>query len=83
MLLRTYNPKLLSLPIINIHQHPLTNVPTNYQLLTPYSFRDIARIRFYRSKSLQQGQSHYSKVKGTIKVTPCRCTPKPPNQYPY
>ena len=35
---------------------PLTNVPTKYQLPTPYGFRDIARIRFYRSRSLQQGQ---------------------------
>ena len=36
--------------------HPLTNVPTKYQLPTPYSFQDIARTRFYRSRSLQQGQ---------------------------
>ena len=38
------------------HLHPLTNVPTKYQLPTPYSYRDIARTRFYRSRSLQQGQ---------------------------
>ena len=38
------------------HLHPLTNVPTNYQLPTPYSIRDIARTRFYRSRSLRQGQ---------------------------
>ena len=38
------------------HLQPLTNVPTKYQLPTPYSFRDIARTRFYRSRSLQQGQ---------------------------
>ena len=38
------------------HLLPLTNVPTKYQLPTPYSFRDIARTRFYRSRSLQQGQ---------------------------
>ena len=43
------------------HLHPLTNVPTKYELPTPYSFRDIARTRFYRSRSLRQGQ---------IKVTP-------------
>ena len=43
------------------HQHPLTNVPTKYQLPTPYGFRDIAQTRFYRSRSLWQGQ---------IKVTP-------------
>ena len=36
--------------------HPLTNVPTKYQLPTPYSFRDIARTRFSNSKSLRQGQ---------------------------
>ena len=29
------------------------------------------------------GQGHYGKVKGKIKVTQGRCTPTPPNQYPY
>ena len=38
------------------HLHPLTNVPSKYQLPTPHGFRDIARIRFYRSRSLWQGQ---------------------------
>ena len=38
------------------HLHLLTCVPTKYQLPTPYGFRDIARTRFYRSRSLQQGQ---------------------------
>ena len=38
------------------HLQPLTNVPTKYQLSTPYGFRDIARTRFYRSRSLWQGQ---------------------------
>ena len=33
--------------------HHLTNVPSKYQLPTPYSFRDIARTRFYRSRSLR------------------------------
>ena len=51
------------------HLHPLTNVYTKYQLPTPYSFRDIARTRFYKPRSLRQGQ---------IKVTPT-----PPNQCPY
>ena len=37
------------------HLQPLTNVPTKHQLPTTYSFRDIARIRVYRSRSLQQG----------------------------
>ena len=34
----------------------LINVPTKHQLPTPYGFRDIARITFYRSRSLRQGQ---------------------------
>ena len=34
------------------HPHPLTNAPNKYQLPTPYSFRDRARTRFYRSRSL-------------------------------
>ena len=38
------------------HLQPLTNVPTKYQLPTLYGFRDIARTRFYRSRSLWQGQ---------------------------
>ena len=38
------------------HLHPLANVPTKYQLPTPYGFRDIARTRFYRSRPLRQGQ---------------------------
>ena len=29
------------------HLHPVTNVPTKYQLPTPYGFRDIIRTRFY------------------------------------
>ena len=40
----------------NANLLPLTNVPTKYQLPTPYGFRDIARTRFYRSRSLRQGQ---------------------------
>ena len=38
------------------HLQLLTNVPTKYQLPTPYGFRDIAQTKFYRSRSLQQGQ---------------------------
>ena len=38
------------------HLHPLSNNPIKYQLHTPYGFRDIARTRFYRSRSLWQGQ---------------------------
>ena len=38
------------------HLQPLTNVPTKHQLPTTYGFRDVARTRFYRSGSLQQGQ---------------------------
>ena len=36
------------------HVKPSTNVPTKYQLPTPYFFQDIARTRFYRSMSLRQ-----------------------------
>ena len=50
------------------HLQPSANVPTKYQLPRPYGFRDIAQTRFYRSRSLWQGQ---------IKVRP-RCTPTPP-----
>ena len=50
-----------------------TNVTTKYQPPTPYSFRDIAQTRFYRSRSLPQDQ---------IMVTPQRCTPTTPNQCP-
>ena len=38
------------------HLLPPTNVPTKYQLPTPYAFQDIARTRFYQSRSLRQGQ---------------------------
>ena len=46
------------------HLLPPTNVLTKYQLPTPYSFRNIAQTRFYRSRSLRQGskvksRSHY------------------------
>ena len=58
------------------HLHPLTNIPTRYQLPTPYGFRDIARTRFSNSRSLRQ-------VKGQIKVTLWCCTPTLPNQYSY
>ena len=39
------------------HLQPPTNVPTKHKLPTPYGFRDIIRTRFYRSRSLRQGQS--------------------------
>ena len=38
------------------HLQQPTNVPTKYEHPTPYSFRDIARTKFYRSSSLQQAQ---------------------------
>ena len=43
------------------HLHPLTNVPTKYQIPTPYGSGDIAQTRLSNSNSLWQGQ---------IKVTP-------------
>ena len=42
---------------------PQDNVPTNQQLPTPYDFRDIAWTRFYRSRSLWQGQTRGSLAK--------------------
>ena len=40
------------------HLHALTNVPTKYQLPTPffYDFPDIAQTRFYHLRSPWQGQ---------------------------
>ena len=38
------------------HPQPLTNVPTKYQLLTPYGFRDVAWTRFYMLRTLRQDQ---------------------------
>ena len=40
----------------NRHLQPPSNIPTKYQLPTPYGFRDISRIRFYRSRLLRQGE---------------------------
>ena len=42
-----------------VHLQPPTNVHAKYQLPTPYGFRDIAQRRFYRSRSLRQGQRSY------------------------
>ena len=58
------------------HLQPPTNVPTKYQLPTPYRFRDIARTRFYRSRSLRQGQR--SNQGHTVMVHTFT-----PNQCPY
>ena len=59
-----------------LHLHPLTNVPTTYQLPTPYGFQDIARTRFYRSRSLQQGQKS---IQGHTMMLPTYTR----NQCPY
>ena len=58
------------------HLQPSTNVSFKYQLPTPYGFQDIAQTRFYRSRSLQQGQ--WSNQGHTM-----TCTPTLPNQCPY
>ena len=58
------------------HLRPPTNVPTKYQLPTPYGFRDKARTRFSNSRSLWQGQR-------SNQGHPRRCTLTPPNQCPY
>ena len=39
---------------------PPTNVPTKYQLPTPYSFRDMAQTRFYTTeRSKVKSRSHH------------------------
>ena len=47
--------------------HFITNVPTKYELPTPYSFRDIARTRFFKVKVITarpkvKSRSIYDKV---------------------
>ena len=54
----------------------LQSLPIKYQLPTCYSFWNLARTRFYRSRSLQQGQR--SNQGHTM-----RCTPTTPNRSPY
>ena len=39
-----------------VHLQPPTDVPTKYQVSTPYDFRDISWTKFCRSRSLWQGQ---------------------------
>ena len=56
------------------HLEPPPNVPTKYQLPTHYSFRDIARTRFYRSRSLRQGQRFNQRHTKTLHTyTPNLC----------
>ena len=58
-----------------IYKHSLTNVPTKYQLPTPYGFRDIARTRFYRSRSLRPGQRSNQGQTMTLHThTPNQCS---------
>ena len=38
------------------HLQSPTNVPSTFQLLTSYGCQDIADKKYYRSRSLQQGQ---------------------------
>ena len=58
------------------HLLPVTSVPTKYQLPTPYICRDTVRTRFYRSRSLRQGQR--SNQGHTVMLHTCT-----PNQFPY
>ena len=53
------------------HIHRLTNAPTKYHLPTPSGCRDIAQTRFYRSRSLQQGQR--SNQAHAMTTTPNQC----------
>ena len=62
------------------HPHPHPNVPTKYQLPTPYSFQDTAQTIFYRSRSLLQDQRlNY----GHTMALHTYNTPHPPSQCPY
>ena len=56
------------------HLQLLTNVPTKDQLPIPYGFQDIAWTRFYRSRSLQQGQrSNQGHTMTLHTYTPQKC----------
>ena len=58
------------------HLQPLTNTRTKNQHPTPYGFRDIAQTRFYRSRSLRQGQRSNQGHTMTLQTYT-------PNQCPY
>ena len=51
----------MTLTVLNRHQKTPKGATTKIQVKRHESFRDIAQTRFYRSRSLQQGQ---------IRVTP-------------
>ena len=55
---------------------PQTNVPTKYQLPTPYNFQDIAQKRCSNSRSLWEGQRSNQGQTMTLHSSP-------PNQCPY
>ena len=56
------------------HLYPLSNVPTKCQIPTPYRSRDIVRTRFYKSRSLQQGQRSNQGHSMTLHTnTPSQC----------
>ena len=38
------------------HVQPITNIPTSINFIQTCGFQDIAKTRFYRSRSLRQGQ---------------------------
>ena len=40
------------------HLHPLTNVPTKYELPTPYSFRDTAQTKIFPSRPPTHPPAH-------------------------
>ena len=39
--------------------NPLSNVPTKTQFPRPYGYQDIARTKFYRSRSKVKSRSHH------------------------
>ena len=67
---------------MTLHIHPLTNVPTKYQLPTPYGCRDIAQTRFYRLRSLRQDQRSNQGHTMTLHIyTPYQCPYKVSTSY--
>ena len=56
------------------HLPALTNVPTKYQLPTPFDFPDIAQTRFYNLRSPRQGQrSNQGRTMTLHTYTPNQC----------
>ena len=53
------------------HLHPLTNVPTKYQLPTPYSFRDTGRTNFFPPSARPPIQTPWEKYNTPTAIKGC------------